>query len=204
MDDAATHPRPNNLYGLSKWLGEQLVEYEVREGGLRAVTLRLCMIYDEEEDVGEHRSAMIRFASNLARGRPIEVHRGSARAWLHIHDAARALEAAAQVDTYATINVGHPDVVPMTQLAEMIRAELDADPGLIQHADLPPRMTLVKRPTLERQQRLLGIEPVISLAEGVQRVCAYQMRLVAAEAKLHDVRGGVIAPPESPVAPALL
>jgi nucleoside-diphosphate-sugar epimerase len=204
MDDAATHPRPNNLYGLSKWMGEQLVEYEVRESGLRAVTLRLCMIYDEEEDVGEHRSAMIRFASNLARGRPIEVHRGSARAWLHIHDAARALAAAAQVDSYATINVGHPDVVPMTQLAEMIRTELDADPALIRHTDLPPRMTLVKRPTLERQRDLLGIEPAISLAEGVQRVCAYQMRLVAAEAKLHDVRGGVIAPPESSIATALL
>jgi hypothetical protein len=30
------------------------------------------------------------------------------------------------------------------------------------------------------------------------------MRLVAAEAKLHDVRGGVIAPPESSIATALL
>lgn len=30
MDEAGRHPQPNNRYGLSKLLGEQLVEYEVR------------------------------------------------------------------------------------------------------------------------------------------------------------------------------
>lgn len=168
MDETDAAPRPNNRYGLSKWLGEQLVEYEVRHAGLRAVTLRPCMIYDEREDVGEHRSAMIRFASNLARRRPITVHRGSARGWLHIEDAVRAMEAASRVDGYAAINLGHPDVVPMTALAELIRAELDADPELVTHADLPPGMTLVKRPGLERQRALLGFEPRIPLAEGVR------------------------------------
>ena len=179
MDDSATMPQPNNRYGLSKWLAEQLIEYEVRTGKLHAVTLRPCMIYDENEDVGEHRSAMIRFASNLARGKPIEVHRGSARAWLHISDAVRAVEAAGHLAHYATINIGHPDLVPMTELAELIRSELGADPSLVRLAPLPPQMTLVKRPTLERQRTLLGIEPLVSLAEGVRRVCAMQRRMVA-------------------------
>jgi nucleoside-diphosphate-sugar epimerase len=181
LDDAAVIPQPNNRYGLSKWLGEQLVEYEVRNSGLRAVTLRPCMIYDEREDVGEHRSAMIRFASNLARGRPIQVHRGSARGWLHVADAVRAIEAAGRVRAYAPINLGHPHVVPIAELAEMIRAELGADRELVEATDLPPHMTLVKRPSLERQRTLLGFEPAISLAEGVQRVCAVQARAAAAE-----------------------
>ena len=59
-------------------------------------------------------------------GRPIEVHRGSGRSWLHISDAVRAIEAAAHVDEYAVINIGHPDVVPIATLAEMIRRELGA------------------------------------------------------------------------------
>ena len=71
LDEAHSTPRPGNRYGLSKWLCEQLVEYEVRTAGLRAVTLRPCMLYEEQEDIGEHRSAMIRFASGLARGRRI-------------------------------------------------------------------------------------------------------------------------------------
>ena len=174
MDEAHSVPQPNNRYALTKWLGEQLVEYEARNSGLRAVTLRPCMIYDEHETVGEHRSAMIRFVSNLAHGRPIQVHRGSARSWMHVSDAVRAIEAAARVEEYAVINIGHPEVVPMASLAEMVCAELRASPELVITTELPPQMTLIKRPTLDRQRRLLGIEPLVGIAEGVRRVCAVQ------------------------------
>jgi nucleoside-diphosphate-sugar epimerase len=197
MDDSATIPQPNNRYGLSKWLAEQLIEYEVRTGKLRAVTLRPCMIYDENEEVGEHRSAMIRFASHLARGTPIDVHRGSARGWLHISDAVRAVEAAGHVAQYATINIGHPDIVPTIHLAELIRRELGADPSLIRLTPLPPQMTLVKHPILERQRTLLGIEPLVSLAEGVRRVCAVQSQMVAGAAL-----GNGYGTPERPAAQA--
>ena len=195
-DDVHSRPHPNNRYGLSKYLGEQLVEYEVRHAGLRAVTVRPCMIYDEHETVGEHRSAMIRFAANLARGRGITVHAGSARGWLHATDAARAIEAAGYVREYATINLGHPDVVPMQRLAAMMCAELGADPSLVTVQELPPRMTLVKRPTLERQRTLLGVEPAVSLADGVRRVCAVQAQAAARE------RLGVAAAGAGVVGPA--
>jgi nucleoside-diphosphate-sugar epimerase len=172
MDESISRPEPNNRYGLSKLLGEQLVEYEVRTHGLRAVTLRPFMMYDENEDFGDHRSAMIRFALNLASGRPIEVHRGSFRGWFHASDAVRAIEAATRVKEYTVINLGHPDIISIADLAEMIRQELGASPELIRTLDLPSRMTLIKRPTLTRQRDLLGIEPRVSLREGVRRVCA--------------------------------
>jgi nucleoside-diphosphate-sugar epimerase len=179
MDETAS-PQPGNRYGLSKWLAEQLVDYEARTSGLRAVTIRPCMVYDEMEDVGEHRSAMIRFASNLARGQAIEVHRGSARGWLHVSDAVRAIEAAARVDPYTVINIGHPEIVPMLDLAEMMCIELGADRSLIRTVSLPASITLVKRPTLERQRSLLGFEPKIDLAEGVRAVCSVQHKLALA------------------------
>jgi nucleoside-diphosphate-sugar epimerase len=181
MDESAADPRPNNRYGLSKLLGEQLVEYEVRTYGLRAVTLRPFMIYDEREDLGDHRSAMIRFASNLAQNKAIEVHRGSARGWMHIEDAVRAVEAAARVDEYSVVNIGHPDVRPISELAEMIRVRLDAPQELVSVVDLPSRMTLAKRPTLDRQRDILGIEPSVSLEEGVRRVSETILKRVAGE-----------------------
>ena len=171
MDDEDSHPRPNNRYGLSKLLGEQLVEYEVRTHGLRAVCLRPFMIYDENEDLGDHRSAMIRFTSELAAGRPIDVHHGSARSWLHIDDAVRAIEAAVHVPRYSVINIGHPDVVPIAALAEKIRAELGASLSLVREVPVPPRMTAVKRPVLKRMGDLLGVEPRVALDEGIRRVC---------------------------------
>jgi nucleoside-diphosphate-sugar epimerase len=182
MDETEPHPQPNNRYGLSKLLGEQLVEYEVRTHGLRAVSLRPFMVYDENEDLGDHRSAMIRFASELTLRRPIEVHRGSARSWLHISDAVRAMTAAADVRDYAVINVGHPDVLPIETLAERIRAEVGAPQSLLRVIDLPQRMTLIKRPRLDRMRDLLGVVPQVSVDEGVKRVCArVRERLLASE-----------------------
>jgi len=172
MEESLSDPKPNNRYGLSKLLGEKLVEYEVHQHGLRAVTLRPFMMYDEEEDLGDHRSAMIRFATNLALARTIEVHRGSARGWFHVSDAVRAIEAAAHVGEYYVINIGHPDVRPMEELAEMIRAELGASKELVNLVEFPARMTPVKRPLLERQRNILGVEPRVSLEEGVKRLCA--------------------------------
>jgi nucleoside-diphosphate-sugar epimerase len=180
MEETLADPRPNNRYGLSKLLGEQVVEYEVRTNGLRAVTLRPFMIYDELEELGEHRSAMIRFASNLAAGKPVDVHRGSARGWMHISDAVRAVEAATRVRGYTVINVGHPDVRPIEELAELVRAEIGAPEELLRLVDLPPQMTLVKRPSLERQRTILGVEPEVSLEDGVRRVCETIRRRLAA------------------------
>jgi nucleoside-diphosphate-sugar epimerase len=171
MDETLSHPQPNNRYGLSKLLGEQLVEYEVRTHGLSAVSLRPFMMYDENEDLGDHRSAMIRFSSELAAGRPIDVHRGGARSWLHVSDAVRAIERAAHLRDYAVINIGHPHVVPVEDLAERIRAELGASPALLRVTEQPSRMTLVKRPSLDRQRMLLGIEPAVSLDQGIRLVC---------------------------------
>jgi len=180
MDEAISNPRPNNRYGLSKLLGEQLVEYEVRTHGLRAVSLRPFMMYDEEEDLGDHRSAMIRFATNLALGRPIEVHRGSARGWLHVSDAVRAIEAAAHVKEYSVINIGHPEIISIADMAEMVRSELGASTALINATDLPGRMTLVKRPTLTRQRDILGVSPAVSLQQGVNLVCRRTRERLAA------------------------
>ncbi|MCI8494299.1 MAG: NAD(P)-dependent oxidoreductase [Lachnospiraceae bacterium] len=163
---------PNNRYGLSKLLAEQLVEYEVKQHHLNAVTIRPFMMYDENEDLGDHRSAMIRFASNLYHGLPIEVHKGSARGWLHVSDAVRAIEAATKVTQYEVINIGNPNVHTIEELALLICKELDADPNLIHYSNLPSRMTLIKRPTLQKQKELLGIETKVQLEEGVKRVCA--------------------------------
>src|SRR5690606_3080820 len=179
MDEAATPPRPNNRYGLTKLLGESLVEYEVEHHGLKAVTLRPFMMYDEDEDFGDHRSAMIRFAWRLARGEPIEVHEGSARGWLHSSDAVQAIERAARLDAYSVINIGHPDIVPIADVAEGIRRRLDADPALITVRPLPAQMTGVKRPALERMRTLLGFTPTIGLDEGLDRVCDAVRRRLA-------------------------
>jgi nucleoside-diphosphate-sugar epimerase len=170
MDEDIT-PKPNNRYGLTKLLSESLVEYEVKQHGLQAAILRPFMMYDEDEDLGDHRSAMIRFATNLALGKPIEVHQGSSRAWFHVSDAVRSIEAAASLKQYSVINIGNSDVRPILELAHLIAEHLNAPKSLIKEIELPGRMTLHKVPNLSRQTNLLGVTPQISFEEGVKRVC---------------------------------
>jgi nucleoside-diphosphate-sugar epimerase len=170
--DERIRPQPNNRYGLTKLLGESLVEHDVRYHGLSAVTLRPFMMYDEDEDLGDHRSAMIRFATNLAVGQPIEVHEGSARAWFHVSDAVRAIEAAGRLrNNYNVVNIGHPDIITIADLAERIRVRLGASPDLVKVVPFPGQMTPIKRPTLDLMRDVLGVWPKVNIDEGLDLVC---------------------------------
>jgi len=136
------------------------------------------MMYDENEDLGDHRSAMVRFAYNLSHGLPIEVHRGSARGWFHVSDAVNSIERSAHLDDYYVVNIGSPDIRGIDELAEMIRKELDADEDLITYIDIPNRMTLSKNPNLDRQKNILNAEPKVKLEEGVKLICDRMRELV--------------------------
>jgi nucleoside-diphosphate-sugar epimerase len=164
-------PRPNNRYGLTKYLGEQLVEYEVRTNGLKAVILRPFMFYSEDEDTGDHRSAMVRFAAHLSAGQPIEVHADTGRGWMHMDDAVDAIERASRLPVSAVVNIGHPNIVNTEILAHMVATRFKADRTLIHVVPQPDRMTAWKRPSLERQADLLHFEPKVGIEEGVSRVC---------------------------------
>jgi len=171
MSEEDTDLRPNNRYGLTKLLGEKLVEYEVEYCGLKAVTIRPFMMYDENEDIGDHRSAMIRFVQGLHAGERIEVHKNCKRGWLHVSDAVVAVERAMDVDYYCAINIGSDEIRSIEELAYMICETLDAPKSLIELVDQPKQMTPIKVPDVSRQKNLLGVTPMVSLREGVKLVC---------------------------------
>jgi nucleoside-diphosphate-sugar epimerase len=171
LSEATTTPRPNNRYGLSKYLGEQLVNYEVEHGGLDAVVVRPFMIYGEDETRGDHRSAMIRFVDGLVAGQPITVHEHSARSWLHISDATEMFSRLGRGLAPVTLNIGHPECLPTETLARYLCAELGRPAEqFLRLAPLPPRMTLVKQPDLRRQRELLGYAPRVSVWDGARLV----------------------------------
>ncbi|GLS27658.1 NAD-dependent epimerase/dehydratase family protein [Marinibactrum halimedae] len=171
--EETTIPQPNNRYGLTKYLGEKLVEYEVKNHGLKAVTVRPFMFYHEDETHGDHRSAMIRFIEHLSKKEKIDVHLGSERAWLHLDDAVNALEALMHIDEYRIFNIGHSEYVKTEQVAELIAKELGVKlEDYANFIQLPEKMTLIKRPNTTLMETLLGVTPQISLEQGIKRVIA--------------------------------
>lgn len=162
---------PNNRYGLTKYLGEKIVEYEVKYHGLKAVTVRPFMFYDEDENFGENRSAMIRFVESLLKDEKIEVHKNAKRGWTHIDDAVILIEKTLYLDEYNVINIASREVVDMDDFAKMICNILNKDYNkLVDVIEQPKQMTLEKIPYVDNMIKLLGYEPQVTLEDGLNRV----------------------------------
>lgn len=178
LGEERTDLQPNNLYGVSKLMGEVLVNYAI-SGGLQAIIVRPFMFYHEDETFGEHRSAMVRFCEALVKGETITVHRGSARSWMHLDDGVRVLEKLAHAEGCHTVNVGTPEVTKTVALAEEIcdLLEIDYERHVVE-TPLPAKMTLTKSPALQKQILLTGINDFITTREGVRRmISAVRQRL---------------------------
>lgn len=158
---------PNNRYGLTKYLGEQLVKYEVNNG-LSALIVRPFMFYDENETHGEHRSAMIRFADSLKARQKIVVHKGSSRSWMHMTDAVVILERLMHLDSFDIINVGNSELIETEEIARKMCAKLNLryEDYVIEN-DLPDKMTLEKIPSVQKQFNYTGIMPAIDINKGI-------------------------------------
>ena len=188
LSENRTDISPNNRYGLTKYLAEMIVKYEVMHHNLKAVTVRPFMYYDENETLGDHRSAMIRFAEGLLNENKITVHKNSKRAWLHMDDAVVALEKIISVEEYCEINIGHPKVVATEYIAEYMCKKIGVDyRKKVNLIDLPVQMTLEKIPDLTRQKRLLGFEPRISVEEGMDRVIEKVKSRLHVEHRKHSI-----------------
>jgi len=160
---------PNNIYGVTKYMAEQLVEYESKSG-LRYINVRPFMMYDEDELMGDNRSAMIRFAENIWRGIPFTVHKGAKRSWLHISDAVVLFEKLLHVDSNININIGNYDFTPIEDMAKFMCNYADKSDTLIRYEELPDKMTLCKVAKFELQKNLLNYSPKIHIYDGIKLV----------------------------------
>ncbi len=159
---------PNNRYGLTKYLGEKLVQYE---SNLRYVILRPFMFYDENETFGENRSAMIRFAENLVKREKITVHTGARRSWMHMSDAVICIEKSLRIPANEIINIGHPEVFSMKDVASKMCYLLGLNyADLVTETALPNKMTLDKTPCLVKQFELISHVPTVSFDDGIKIV----------------------------------
>jgi nucleoside-diphosphate-sugar epimerase len=159
--------KPNNIYGLTKYLGEKLVQYFLTD----AIIVRPFMFYDEDETLGEHRSAMIRFAENLSKGIKIQVHKDSARSWMHMSDAVIILEKLLNTNGVYIINIGSSEVITMKELAQMMCNYLYLNYiDMVDEIELPDKMTLTKYPDTGLQRDITNIIPEISISYGIKLV----------------------------------
>lgn len=170
---------PHNLYGLTKYWGEQVSQLYAPHGLVR---LRLSMPYGPGLPAGRGRAAMINFLYNALQGEKITVHRGSERSWCWVGDTVRGIRMIIERESmvpqngytsrysgHGAWNVGRDDIaVPMRTVAEMACVMTGAPLDLIEEVDPPGMQTVVKRLSTSKL-RGIGWDPKVELAEGMQR-----------------------------------
>ncbi len=171
---------PHNLYGLSKFWGEQVAAMYLSEKSPFQV-IRLSMPFGPGMVPGRGRAAIVNMLWQANTGQKIPVHRGSERAWCWVGDTVAGMrmvieegEAALSSGEWqcgiGVYNVGRSDnAISMIEVARMACEISGASTDLIEEVDPPSMQTVVKRLSNERL-RSIGWSPVVDVREGMEVV----------------------------------
>ena len=178
-----TPSAPISPYGISKWVGEQYLQFYAREHGLNGVALRYANVYGPRQNPHGEAGVVAIFSQKMLARQPATVNGDGRyiRDYVYAEDVARAnvlsLEAPLS-DKFVAFNVGTGQPTDVNELAAQVRAQAQAvlsrageggDVPTPNHG--PPRAgdlrsSLVSAARIERQ---LGWRPTVSLSEGIRR-----------------------------------
>ena len=160
--------RPNNVYGVSKWMGQFATKYY--ENDIVVINLRPHMIYDPNERMVDNRSALIRFVKSALLNEDIHVHQNSYRGWLHMRDAIQLIINAMYLQESVSLNIGNGDIRSVYELAEIIINNVKDCKSTIIRTLMPQKMCQYKCPNLHKQYQLLKYTPKVTLEQGIVQV----------------------------------
>jgi len=173
FEDMAYKSKPINLYGLTKWWGEQVCDMYWDMNGRRPEELfhlRLSMPYGTGVEPGRGRAALPNMLWQAQNSLPIPVHRFSGRSWCWVGDTVRGMRMILESGLGGAWNVGRSDnFTSMRDIAEMSCDMAGASWDLIEEVDPPGPQVLVKKLRMDKLLSL-GWTPTVSLTDGMQEI----------------------------------
>jgi len=163
---------PTSIYSMTKRMAEELTQYYARFNGLQATTLRYFMLYGPGETHSEYRSALIRFMAAAQLGKPLTVHKNTARQWCYIDDAIEAtikIIERKQEENYEVFNIGNDEPISTEELAEKI-VKITNSKSEIRRIQVEPTVIPVKLGSFENARKVLRWKAKTKLDEGLNRV----------------------------------
>lgn len=162
---------PTSPYGLEKLSGDQYCRLYADLYGLPTVALRYFNVYGPRQSGGDYAGAITAFAEQARDGGPLNVHGDGTqtRDFLNVTDVVQANLLAATTDaTGEAFNVGTGVATTITDVAETVRDQI-APSAEIEHVE--PRQGDIRDSVADigKARELLGYEPTVSLAEGLER-----------------------------------
>ncbi len=182
---ASEHPQRETYWGNVNSIGMRSMYDEAkrfmeaatmayhRERGVDTRIVRIFNTYGPRLAVHDGR-VVVAFITQALRGEPLTVQGDGSqtRSLCYVEDEIRGFLALMEADYHLPVNIGNPEEVTMLRLAEEIR-ELCGSKSAIVHTALPPDDPRQRCPDISLARRLLGWEPKIARAEGLQRTIAF-------------------------------
>jgi dTDP-L-rhamnose 4-epimerase len=169
---------PGSVYAATKAAQELLVTSAAQALGLHATVVRLQNVYGEGQSLQNPYTGIISIFFNRARqGLPIDVYEDGreSRDFVHVGDVVESLRAAMLAETPpgAVINVGSGTPTSVLALAgALVEAARLAVPvnvtGQFRVGDIRHCYA-----DISRMRSWLGVAPGVSVAEGLDRFCAW-------------------------------
>jgi UDP-glucose 4-epimerase len=165
---------PNNLYGLTKLLGEHIVKWGASASNMCFTVLRFTNLYGP----GTEKYGTSVFIRKALTAEDIEIMGGDQLLnMLHVDDAVRAIELclSAHAAEGETFNIGSNDTLSVNDLIKKI---LEITGAKVRLRQVSKRSTETCRfvPNLAKSRSVLGFEASIGLDEGIRRTVEYWNR----------------------------
>jgi dTDP-glucose 4,6-dehydratase len=160
---------PRGVYDEAKRFAEAMVMAYHRSHGVSVGIARIFNTYGPRMRLDDGR-AFAAFASQALAGRPVTVHGDGTqtRSLCYVDDLVEGITRLAHADVPGPINLGNPEEVSILELAQLVIKAAGSDSEVV-FAPRPTDDPEVRRPDITAARKVLGWEPKVSLAEGIER-----------------------------------
>jgi len=165
-EDAET--MPNNLYGLTKLMGEEILRWHCKIGGCRFVIFRITNVYGP----GGEKYGIHKILKKINAGEAVTVMGGKQMMnFIYITDLISAFSKALRNHKADNeiFNLAGPDTMTIGEAVARI-CTITGRKVAVNKTPMRPTETLRFIPDISRARRMLGWYPKVNFSEGIQRI----------------------------------
>jgi dTDP-glucose 4,6-dehydratase len=165
---------PRGVYDEAKRYAEALVMAYHRQQGVDTAIARIFNTYGPRMRPMDGR-AIPTFLRQALANKPITVFGDGTqtRSFCYVDDLIDGLVKLASTSEHMPVNIGNPDQMTLTALAQTIIDVVGSRSEIVYEA-LPIDDPKVRQPDISKARRVLGWEPKVSLREGLERLLGFE------------------------------
>ncbi|MDP8225430.1 MAG: SDR family oxidoreductase [Candidatus Lernaella stagnicola] len=160
---------PRGVYDEAKRFAEALTMAYHRTHGVETRIVRIFNTYGPRMRLMDGR-VVPTFIGQALQGQPLTIFGDGhqTRSFCYVSDLVDGIDRLLMSEETDPVNLGNPHEMTILQFAELI-CELTSSKGDFVYRDLPADDPKVRQPDISRAKRILEWEPVVPLAEGLQK-----------------------------------